>query len=366
MSANGKQRSGFAPDLLQDPPKQVYRGYLLPSMASALVTSVYAFVDTIAVGQYAGGAGTAAIAVAMPLYGIFSFFSFLSILCSVGGCVWMAKAGGEGETEKRNGYFTGSLALLALCAAVVWAVFLRFDEELLRFFGADRALLPPVMDYARWIIWFAPAFFLPLALSAYLRNDGAPRLAMLAVIVGGSVNIFGDWFFVFPLDMGVSGAGLATVAGTVVQGTIMGSHFLCRRSGLRLSRPRGAAQVFRQILTAGAGAGVIEFATIFMTILINNQIVRYGTAADLAVYGVIATIAALFQAMFNGVGQAVQPIVSANFGAGLHRRIWAVWRMALGTALVLGACFLVVDWAFPNPIMRLFLAVDGAILAAAP
>ena len=350
-------------DLICENPKTLYRRYLLPSMASALVTSIYAFVDTIAVGQYAGGTGAAAVAVTLPLFGI---FSFLSILCSVGGCVCMAKAEGEREPVQRNRYFTASFALLMLCTLVVWGLLLALDEPILRLFGTDAALMPTAKAYAKWIIWFAPAFFLPTALSAYLRNDGAPRLAMAAVIVGGGVNIFGDWFFVFPMDMGVSGAGLATMAGSVIQTLIMGSHFLTRRSSLRLVRLKGARPLYQRVLSVGLGASVIEFATIFITILMNNQIMRYGTAADLAVYGVIATIAALFQSAFRGIGQAAQPILSANYGAHRHRRIIAVWNMALRTGLILGVCFAALGWLFPTEIMRIFIAVDDAILAAAP
>lgn len=354
---------GIKLDLIYDNPKHVYRSYLFPSIASALVTSVYAFVDTIAVGQYAGKSGAAAIAVVMPLFGL---FTFLSILSGVGGCIWMAKSAGEQDADKRNQFFTASFLLLLLCASVTWIVLLLSGKEILCFFGADDALLKTVMDYARWIIFFAPAFFLPAALGAYLRNDGAPRLAMKAVIIGGSINIFGDWFFVFPLDLGVSGAGLATAAGTLTQTFLMGSYFLSGRSTLRLVRPKKFLLCSRQILSAGAGASVIEFATIFITILINNQIVRYGSMTNLAVYGVISTIAALFQSTFSGIGQAVQPIVSAGLGARKYGRILAIRNMALRTMLILGCFFLILGSAFPNQIMRIFISVDDAILASAP
>ena len=90
-------------DLLKGKPKRLYHKYLLPSFASALMISIYSFVDTIAVGQYAGPPGTAAIAVVTPLYGI---FTFLAILCGVGGAVLLGKSRGEGNFEKGNAYFT--------------------------------------------------------------------------------------------------------------------------------------------------------------------------------------------------------------------------------------------------------------------
>ena len=59
-----------------------------------------------------------------------------------------------------------------------------------------------------------PLFLFNQMLAAFLRNDGAPALAMLGVLSGGIFNVFGDWFFVFPCDMGVYGAGLAKALGS--------------------------------------------------------------------------------------------------------------------------------------------------------
>lgn len=49
--------------------RQLYRKYLVASMASALVMSIYSFVDTIAIGQAEGPIGAVAMAVITPLYG---------------------------------------------------------------------------------------------------------------------------------------------------------------------------------------------------------------------------------------------------------------------------------------------------------
>lgn len=69
-------------------------------------------------------------------------------------------------------------------------------------------------------------------------------------------------------------------------------------------------------MAIGIGSSLLDLGTVFLAIIMNNQIMKYGSTTELAVYGVIATIASLFQALFCGVGQAIQPLVSANFGAG--------------------------------------------------
>ena len=342
--------------------KQLYRKFLTASMASAMVMSIYSFVDTIAVGQSEGPAGAAAMAVITPLYGV---LIFLGILCGVGGSVLYGNARGEGKEEKANALFTAATGLMLFLILLVWIIFALFHQQIFTFFGADAELMPKVMEYARWLIWFLPVFILPTFISSFIRNDGAPGLAMAAVIIGGCVNIFGDWFFVFPLGLGMTGAAIATVLGTSVQVIIMCIHFFTKKCTLRIVKPNHVKPAICQTLGIGFGASVLDLGTVILSIIMNNQIMRYGDTNALAVYGVVATITSLFQALYCGVGQAIQPIVSANCGAMQADRIKQVWKMSLTTVIVLGIGFTSVGELFPTQIVRLFMDVTPEVLTVA-
>jgi len=343
--------------------KQLYRKFLTASMASAMVMSIYSFVDTIAVGQSEGPAGAAAMAVITSLYGV---LIFLGILCGVGGSVLYGNARGEGKEEKANALFTAATGLMLFLILLVWIIFALFHQQIFTFFGADAELMPKVMEYARWLIWFLPVFILPTFISSFIRNDGAPGLAMAAVIIGGCVNIFGDWFFVFPLGLGMTGAAMATVLGTSVQVIIMCIHFFTKKCTLRVVKPNHVKPAIYQTLGIGFGASVLDLGTVILSIIMNNQIMRYGDTNALAVYGVVATITSLFQALYCGVGQAIQPIVSANCGAMQADRIKQVWKMSLTTVIVLGIGFTAVGELFPTQIVRLFMDVTPEVLTVAP
>ncbi len=350
-------------DFITGDVKQLYRKFLTASMASAMVMSIYSFVDTIAVGQSEGPAGAAAMAVITPLYGV---LIFLGILCGVGGSVLYGNARGEGKEEKANALFTAATGLMLFLILLVWIIFALFHQQIFTFFGADAELMPKVMEYARWLIWFLPVFILPTFISSFIRNDGAPGLAMAAVIIGGCVNIFGDWFFVFPLGLGMTGAAIATVLGTSVQVIIMCIHFFTKKCTLRIVKPNHVKPAICQTLGIGFGASILDLGTVILSIIMNNQIMRYGDTNALAVYGVVATITSLFQALYCGVGQAIQPIVSANCGAMQADRIKQVWKMALTTVIVLGIGFTAIGELFPTQIVRLFMDVTPEVLVAAP
>ena len=350
-------------DILKDDIKRLYRHYLAASVGSALVVSIYSFVDTIAVGQSVGSMGTAAIAAINPLFGL---MVFLGVLCGVGGAVLMSVARGESREEKAQAMFTAALILMSFICILLWALVWIFQEPMLRLFGANDETMPYVLDYAKWLIYFFPSFIFSTFLGAFLRNDGAPELAMRAVIAGGLLNIFGDWFLCFPMDMGMAGAGIATAAGSCLQVLIMLTHFLSPGCRLRLVMPRNPRKAFVRIMKLGFGSGVLDLGTVALAIIINNQIISYGTVAALSVYGVVGTVGQLCQAVFRGVGQALQPLCSLNYGAGNRERIREAYQLSITTIVIMGIAMTLVGELFPIQITKIFIAATPDVLEAAP
>ena len=350
-------------DYLTSSTKALYRKYLTASLGSALVITIYSFVDTIAVGQSEGPAGTAAMAVITPIFGILVFFG---ILFGIGGSVLMNNAKGEGNEEKGNAYFTTALILVVGFTVVTWVLFARFSKPILFFFGATQGTLPLVMRYVQWLIRCWPIFIFSTFIGAFVRNDNAPELVMAGVISGGCFNIFGDWFFVFPLGMGMEGAAIATVLGTTLQCLILCSHLFRKCCGLKLAKPFRMGKAIRKIFVIGIGASLLDLGTVVLSTITNNQILRYGSEVELAIYGVMTTIAALVQAMYCGVGQAIQPLVSANFGGRQYGRVRQFLKMSVVTVLIMGVLFTVLAECLPVPIVQLFMDATPEVLAAAP
>ena len=303
------------------------------------------------------------MAVITPIFGILVFFG---ILFGIGGSVLMNNAKGAGNEEKGNAYFTTALILVVGFTVVTWVLFARFSKPILFFFGATQGTLPLVMRYVQWLIRCWPIFIFSTFIGAFVRNDNAPGLVMAGVISGGCFNIFGDWFFVFPLGMGMEGAAIATVLGTTLQCLILCSHLFRKCCGLKLAKPFRMGKAIRKIFVIGIGASLLDLGTVVLSTITNNQILRYGSEVELAIYGVMTTIAALVQAMYCGVGQAIQPLVSANFGGRQYGRVRQFLKMSVVTVLIMGVLFTVLAECLPVPIVQLFMDATPEVLAAAP
>lgn len=290
-------------DFLHGKIKTLYFRYLAAAFGSALITSIYSIVDMAMVGQYHGPEGTAALAVVAPVWNI--IYS-LGLLMGIGGSVLFSNIRGKSgiEDQSSNEYFTASILGSVVLAVIAWIGIGVFDEELLRFFGAEGHTLTLAREYVKPIKFVVPSFLFTQTLAAYLRNDKNPGLATAGVLAGGIFNIFGDYFFVFTCDMGAFGAGLATAIGSVISIIVMGSHFLTKKNSLRLVRPTRPLSKFREISVTGFSTFFIDIAMGILTILFNRQIMAYLGTNALSIYGVIVNVSTFVQCCAYSVGQA--------------------------------------------------------------
>lgn len=352
-------------DFLNGKIKTIYYKYLVAAFGSALITSIYSIVDMAMVGQYHGPDGSAALAVVNPVWNI--IYS-LGLLMGIGGSVLFSAMRGksEGKEDRSNEYFTASVVGAVILAVIVWIVIILFDKQLLTAFGAEESLLPLARDYVRPVKFAVPLFLFNQMLAAYLRNDKNPGLATAAVLAGGIFNIFGDYFFVFTCDMGSFGAGLATAIGSGITFIVMLSHFFTKKNTLRLVKPEKLFGKLREICVTGFSTFFIDVAMGILTILFNRQIVKYLGTDALAVYGIIVNISSFVQCCAYSVGQAAQPIISTNFGAGNGKRIRETLKYALGTAAFFSIFWTVLSLAAPNLYVRIFMSPTEEILRIAP
>lgn len=351
-------------DFLNSKIKPMYFKYLAAAFGSAMITSVYSIVDTAMVGKYHGPEGTAALAVVAPIWNI--IYS-LGLLMGIGGSViFSTKRGSDASCGKENQYFTSAVIGAVGLSILAWIGIISFEQPILTFFGADKSLLMLARKYMRPIKYVFPLFLFNQMLAAFLRNDKNPSLATFAVLSGGIFNVFGDYFFVFTCNMGIYGAGLATAIGSGISFLVMLTHFISRKNTLRFVKPERLFGKLCEISVTGFSTFFIDVAMGILTVLFNRQIMKYLGANALAIYGPIIQISTFVQCCAYSVGQASQPLISTNFGAGKGRRIKKILRLSLMTTVFFGVFWTALSMAFPNLYIRIFMTPTREILDMAP
>lgn len=319
-------------DLLRGNIKQTYFRYLGAAFGSAMLAAVYSLVDMAMVGQYQGPDGAAALAVVAPVWNI--LYS-LGMLTGMGGSVLYSAYRGQGRVQEANRVFTVALGTTVVIACLVWVGLVVWEVPLIRLFGGEGELIPLAQ-------------------------------ATGAVVAGGVFNVFGDYYLVFVADLGILGAGIATCMGAGIAVLLMATHFLSRKSTLRLVRGGRTLPTVGRIGVTGFSAFFVDIAMGILTILFNRQIMAWLGTDALAVYGVLVNVSTLVQCCGYSVGQAAQPILSQNHGARQGARILGVLRYALYTAAAFGVGWTVVLLLFPQPLITLFMVPTDQVLAIAP
>lgn len=351
-------------NILSDNVSKIYHRFLFPCLFSGLVTTIYVLVDMIVVGQYEGTVGAAAMACIAPFW---PMFCCVSILFGLSGSVLFSKAKGEGDESESRQSFTAATILLGVVTLLIWLSIILFDEWYLRLFGADDSIVPLAMRYMKWLKWGVPLYPAGLFLGMFVRSDGSPGLAGGSVIVGGLLNIVGDFVLTFTFDLGIEGAAIASVVGQLVADIILLSHFFKSRNTLCFGKVKNFMRRTKEILALGFPPFIGDISMSFLVILFNNQVMRYFGATELAIYGIGSNIFSTFQTFSYGIGNAAQPIMAQNLGAKQYERVRKTAWLGIRTSLILAAALTAVMLLFPTQITRIYMsATEDVIVMAAP
>lgn len=353
-------------DLINGKIKTLYFRYFAAAFGGAMIGCIYSIVDMAVVGQYHGPNGTAALAVVAPVWNI--IYS-LGLFTGIGGSVIFSAIRGKsgGDDGRGNKYFTVAIVFSVVLAAIAWAALLLFARPVFILFGAsDAEILELACEYVKPIKFTFPLFLFNQTLAAFLRNDGDPALATAGVLAGGIFNVFGDFLFTFGLNMGIYGAGFATALGVVITFLVLITHFFKRKNTLKLVKTDGFLGKVGEISATGFSSFFVDAAMGILTVVFNRQIMKYLGADALAVYGPIINISTFVQCCAYGVGQASQPVISVNYGAGKYERIKETLKYALATTAVFGIFWTTLGCAAPNMFIRIFMSPTEKILEIAP
>lgn len=350
-------------DLLNGSVSKIFFRYLIPAILANMVTSIYVLADTIIIGKGIGTLAMAALNIVLPLFNI--FFGN-GLLFGVGGSVLMSIARGRGDQKLGECYFTLAVILNAITCVLYTVLLLVFTKPIVRFLGATDVTMPYILDYAPYVIAGLSAFSFSSLLQTFVRNDGAPKLSMFAVISGGVLNVILDLIFVFPLQMGMAGAAMASVLGSACTVCILLFHFRSKSNGLRFSLQAFSFSCIGKILQNGFTSFLVEITSGIVMFIFNIDILKCAGDIGVSMYGIICNTVIIVTCLCNGINQAAQPILSTNYGAGLAQRIGQVRRLGIKTALCICSIPAILGLLVPNLFTYIFLEPNDEILAMSP
>ena len=322
-------------------PRTLFFRFAVPQMIGLLFNSVYTIVDGVFIGNRLGREAMAAAAVAVPLIEI---LISVAIAVAAGAGVLIAARLGSGKGDEARRLFNTAAWMMGAAGLGVVLLGNLCLEPLALLLGAAPEVLPQAMAYLWYIVTFAPFQLFSFLLGGMARNDGRPKLAMTAMIAGAASNIVLDYVFMYPLNLGIRGAALATALGPIFSVLILLPHFLLRRGTLYFQAVRPRLAEGRSILVCGAPSFLMEFSIGIVTFLYNVAVSRHGYGElGLAAYLIIGYLMLILLTLFLGMAEGLQPVFSRFMATGEEKRNLAMRRFSTKVFLGVGviSCLLI-------------------------
>jgi len=291
----------------------MFAKYTSLNVMSMIGLSCYILADTFFIANGIGADGLTALNLAIPIY---SFINGIGLMLGVGGATRYAIFRAQKQQEECTRIFMNMIYVSLIFAVMFLAAGLFGAGDLAKLLGADRITYDMTAVYLKMILLFSPAFILNNIINCFVRIDGNPKLSMIAMLSGSFANIIMDYVFIFPMELGIFGAVLATGFAPVVGLAILSWHFIKKRNGFYFKRvvPEGD-KIFSSI-SIGMPALVTEISAGVVMIVFNIIILGIAGNVGVAAYGIIANIVLVILSIYNGIAQGMQPVISDAYGRG--------------------------------------------------
>lgn len=331
----------------------------IPTLMGLIFSAILNLADGIFVGKGVGSDALASVNVAAP---IFLVSTGIALLFATGVSIVAAVHLAQGKKKAASINVTQAFTVSAFILLLFSLAIFFFPSQLCYLFGGTGRLESYVVTYLRGVSPVPVLTALMMVGMFVIRLDGSPKYAMMCNVLSSLLNIALDWYFVFPLHMGIFGAAIATSISEAVAviGTLFYMAFLSRN--VHWYKPKFTSTSIRLTLRnvwymtkLGMSAFIGETAIVCMLIVGNFVFIKYLHEDGVAAYSVACYLFPLVFMFGNSIAQSSLPIVSYNYGRKNEERIRKAFRLTVGLAVVLGLLITVFCLMESDTLISLFL-----------
>lgn len=313
--------------------------------------SCYILADTFFVARGLGVNGLTSLNLAIPIY---SFIHGLGLMIGMGGSTRYSISKSTHRKNSSSAIFTQALQFTIILSLTLLVIGLFFSNDIARLLGSSDATHTMTNTDLKTILLFSPMFMLNNLFICFVRNDNNPKLSMYAMLIGSFSNVILDYILIFPLNMGIFGAVLATSIAPMISLMVLSLHFLKKKNSFVYIKSRLNIESIKDICILGISALITEVSSGIVMIIFNSIILSLLGNVGVAAYGILANIALVITSIFTGISQGVQPILSQNYGTSNKNNVRKIYSYGIITALICALITYIIIFTFSKPIVSIF------------
>ncbi len=338
----------------------------VPAVVAQVINLLYNVVDRIYIGHIpeVGGLALTGVGLFTPILMLVTAFAMLP---SAGGAPRAAIAMGQGDQDRAEKIMGNCFTFLLLLAVVLTAVFYCTAPTLLRLFGASDATAPYAEAYSRIYILGSVFVLLVMGMNPFITTQGFARVSMMTTVIGAAINIVLDPIFIFVLNLGVSGAAIATVLSQAVSAVWILRYLTGRKTilKLRLGNMPLRPSIILPCLSLGVSSFVMIATESALSICFTSSLARYGGDVAVGAMTVLTSINQLISMPLTGICQGGQPLISFNYGARKLDRVKEAFTCQFLACVGYTTGFWVLVLLFPGVFAGIFTSDQALVSYAA-
>jgi len=315
----------------------------IPLVLAQLSQLLYNVVDRIYIGHLPGADSLAltGVGLAFPLTTLIAAFTNLF---GMGGNPLFAIARGAKEDDKAEKILGNTFSLLLVSSLVMLSVCYIFRRPVLYLFGASDDTYVYADAYLKIYLIGTPFLMLSTGLNGFINAQGFPKIGMLTTAIGAVLNLALDPVFIFALDMGVTGAAIATVISQAVS-AVWVLRFLTGKRVLQRIKPacmRLDWRLVKRIVTLGTSAFIVQATNCAVQVVCNKMLKILGGDLYVGIMFVINSARDILHLPVTGITSGSQPVLGYNYGAKEYDRV----KQGIRFTAFLGIVYTAVAWIF--------------------
>ena len=330
--------------------------FTLPTIFMMIFTSIYGIVDGIFVSNFAGKDAFASVNLIYPAIMVLGAFGFM---IGAGGSALVSKTLGEGDSKKANQYFSMLIYLEIIVGIILSVIGYLTIGPMAKLLGATEELMPYCVLYGKVLFVGLTAFFLQNTFQSFLIVADRPQMGLVISVIAGIANMILDYVLVYVFQMGIFGAGLATIISQFVGALVPLIYFsVNNRSLLKLTKTKFELKPIVKTCTNGSSEMVSNISMSLVNILYNFQLMKYAGSDGVSAYGIIMYVGFIFVGIFLGYSFGSAPIISYHFGAQNKEELKGVFLKSIKILASSAIVLTLLAEMFAKPLAGIFVSYD--------
>ena len=297
-----------------------YHSMLVGGTISSVLMSVIVIADTLIAGLYYGDAAASSINMVMPIPSLAGFFAMVFSLVVP---ILYSKKMGAFKKEEADSFFKSGLTMSIVTGIILFLLVSFGGNAYLASYGVEPQVLEYAEDYLKWMKYVILLMPLNELLTGMVYADGDELVSTTGSMVAG----LGKVVLSIPMCkmMGVEGLGFASFFCIMLAFLIQFLHFFRKGNSLRLRLGFSVRNIFEIIKYSFVDAGTHLFIAIFTSVMNRFVVVQFGS--DALVLVCLITMLKEIQLVFDGIGEAMTPIMGVYLGEKNYPGIREIYRL---------------------------------------